>query len=77
MGKDELKAYFEAHSDESELYVVKNKHHDTQVFMGSQKVHATNFAAGITDNMLIVKKSDVYATEIPTELKVPKAEKKA
>ena len=39
MKKEQLKPYFEAHPDEKELYCILN-----QVFMGSQKIHAQNYA---------------------------------
>ena len=40
MTKAQLKPYFEAHPSEKELYLIGN-----QVFMGSQKVAAQNYAA--------------------------------
>lgn len=59
MDNKELAAYFEAHPKETELYVVKNSVSGEQVFMGSQKAHADNYAKGNKDNITTYKKSDV------------------
>lgn len=39
MKKEDLKPYFEAHPTETECYLI-----GTQVYMGSQKIHAQNYA---------------------------------
>lgn len=62
MKKEQLKPYFEAHPTETELYIL-----GTQVYLGSQKVHAQNYA---TSQKLKLEdhchtRADVMGTKIP------------